>query len=100
VIGVRRRTRRTITGWPDPRSQLILWPRCCKVAGLADQPREWFLAPLLAIDEAVAGIKDGTLVNYVYEPKLASFRQRESLTGSYKPPVRRGRAAQCSSEVS
>ncbi len=34
-------------------------------------PREWFLAPLFAIDEAVARIKDGTITGYVYDPKTA-----------------------------
>lgn len=34
-------------------------------------PREWFLVPLFAIDEAVQRIKDGTITGYVYDPKLA-----------------------------
>lgn len=46
--------------------------------GLPIKPREWFLVPLFAVDEAVARIKDGTLVNYVYDPKLASFKLRDS----------------------
>lgn len=34
-------------------------------------PREWFLAPLFAIDEAVARIKDGTITDFVYDPATA-----------------------------
>jgi hypothetical protein len=36
-------------------------------------PREWFLVPLFAIDEAVERIKDGTISNFKYEPKSASL---------------------------
>ena len=32
-------------------------------------PREWFLVPLFAVDEAVERIKDGTITNYIYDPK-------------------------------
>lgn len=35
------------------------------------QPQEWFLVPLFVVDEAVARIKDGTITNYVYDPKAA-----------------------------
>lgn len=35
------------------------------------QPQEWFLVPLFVIDEAVERIKDGTITNYVYDPKAA-----------------------------
>jgi hypothetical protein len=35
------------------------------------QPDEWFLVPLFAIDEAVERIKDGTITDYVYDPKAA-----------------------------
>jgi len=34
-------------------------------------PREWFLVPLFAIDEAVAKIKDGTITDYIYDPASA-----------------------------
>jgi hypothetical protein len=34
-------------------------------------PREWFLVPLFAIDEAVQRIKDGTITGYIYDPKSA-----------------------------
>lgn len=35
------------------------------------QPQEWFLVPVFVIDEAVERIKDGTITNYVYDPKGA-----------------------------
>ena len=35
------------------------------------QPHEWFLVPLFIVDEAVERIKDGTITNYVYDPKGA-----------------------------
>jgi hypothetical protein len=37
------------------------------------QPEEWFLVPLFVIDEAVKRIKDGTITQYVYDPKAASL---------------------------
>ena len=36
-------------------------------------PREWYLVPLYAIDDAVNKIKDGTISHYVYDPKTASL---------------------------
>jgi hypothetical protein len=36
-------------------------------------PREWFLVPLQAIDEAVDKIKDGTIASYAYDPKKAQL---------------------------
>lgn len=35
------------------------------------QPQEWFLVPLFVVDEAVERIKDGTITNYIYDPKAA-----------------------------
>ncbi len=35
------------------------------------KPREWFCVPRFVIDEAVERIKDGTIINYVYDPKGA-----------------------------
>jgi hypothetical protein len=35
------------------------------------QPEEWFLVPLFAIDEAVERIRDGSITDYVYDPKKA-----------------------------
>ncbi len=36
-------------------------------------PKEWFLAPLFAVDEAVSRIRDGTITGYVYDPKTAKL---------------------------
>ena len=41
-------------------------------------PREWFLVPLFAVDEAVNRIKDGTITGYVYDPKRAQLVERGS----------------------
>lgn len=34
-------------------------------------PREWFLVPLFAIDEAVERIRDGSVVDFLYDPAQA-----------------------------
>ena len=34
-------------------------------------PREWFLVPVFVIDQAVERIKDGTITEYIYDPKTA-----------------------------
>ena len=34
--------------------------------GLPIAPREWFLVPLFAVDEAVERIKNGTITEYIY----------------------------------
>jgi hypothetical protein len=39
--------------------------------GTPVRPREWFLVPLFAIDEAVERIKDGAITGYVYDPVVA-----------------------------
>lgn len=39
------------------------------------QPREWFLAPLPAIDDAVQRVRDGSLVGYEYDPAAAALRR-------------------------
>jgi len=39
------------------------------------QPQEWFLVPLFVVDEAVERIKDGTITNYVYDPKAARLER-------------------------
>jgi hypothetical protein len=36
-------------------------------------PREWFLVPLFVIDEVVEKIKDGSIVNYGYDPKAGKL---------------------------
>ena len=38
-------------------------------------PREWFLVPLYAIDDAVEKIRDGTISNHRYDPREAKLRQ-------------------------
>ena len=40
-------------------------------------PREWFLVPLFVVDEAIQRIKDGTISDYRYDPKTASFLRAE-----------------------
>lgn len=37
------------------------------------KPREWFLVPLPVIDEAVNRIRDGSITQYVYDPKQAAL---------------------------
>jgi T5orf172 domain len=39
------------------------------------QPQEWFLVPLFVVDEAVDRIRDGTITNYLYDPKAARLVQ-------------------------
>lgn len=39
--------------------------------GTMIRPREWFLVPLNAIDEAVERIRDGSITNYRYDPSQA-----------------------------
>ncbi|MGA7832387.1 MAG: GIY-YIG nuclease family protein [Terracidiphilus sp.] len=41
--------------------------------GTPVRPREWFLVPLYAIDEAVERIKDGSITGYVYDPVVAQL---------------------------
>lgn len=36
-------------------------------------PREWFLAPLFVIDQAVEKIRDGSITGFVYDPKTAAL---------------------------
>lgn len=37
------------------------------------KPREWFLVPLHVIDEAVQRIRDGSITDVVYDPKMAQL---------------------------
>ena len=37
------------------------------------KPREWFLVPLSAVDEAVGRIRDGSIAGMVYDPKTAAL---------------------------
>jgi hypothetical protein len=43
------------------------------------KPREWRLAPLPVIDEVVARIQDGSIVDYEYNPASASLRVRAAI---------------------
>lgn len=40
------------------------------------KPREWFLVPLQAIDQAVQRIRDGSITDVVYDPATASWLVR------------------------
>jgi hypothetical protein len=40
------------------------------------RPREWFLVPLPAIDEAVQRIRDGSITSVVYDPKSARLIEK------------------------
>ena len=39
--------------------------------GFQVEPREWFLAPLAVIEEAIGRVKDGTIENFRYDPESA-----------------------------
>lgn len=41
-------------------------------------PREWFLVPFAAIDEAVERIKDGTIKRFTYDPQQAQLVERKA----------------------
>uniref|UniRef100_E6QHA5 Bacteriophage T5 Orf172 DNA-binding domain-containing protein n=1 Tax=mine drainage metagenome TaxID=410659 RepID=E6QHA5_9ZZZZ len=43
------------------------------------QPREWFLVPEFVVGEAVERIKDGTITEYVYDPKAARLVHTENV---------------------
>jgi hypothetical protein len=43
------------------------------------QPEEWFLVPLFVIDEAVTRIKDGSITDYVYDPKTAKLVKAQGI---------------------
>lgn len=38
-------------------------------------PREWFLVPVFVVDDAVERIKDGSITDYVYDPKSATLKK-------------------------
>lgn len=40
-------------------------------------PREWFMVPLFIIDEVVGRIRDGSIVDYIYDPKNAALVLRK-----------------------
>jgi hypothetical protein len=41
--------------------------------GIPVQPREWFLVPLGVIEAAIEKIKEGTIDQFRYDPKIASL---------------------------
>lgn len=41
------------------------------------KPREWFLVPLQVIDEAVEKIRDGSITEFHYDPKLARLTRNQ-----------------------
>ncbi len=41
--------------------------------GIPIVPREWFLVPIFAIDEAIERIRDGSISEYVYDAQLAKL---------------------------
>jgi hypothetical protein len=38
-------------------------------------PREWFLVPLCAVDEAIGRIREGTITGCIYDSKTATLTQ-------------------------
>lgn len=44
--------------------------------GILVQPREWFLVPLEAIEAAIEKIKEGTIDQFRYDPKIASLTRK------------------------
>jgi len=46
--------------------------------GTPIKPREWFLVPLFVIGEAVERIRDGTITEYVYDPRVARLVKAKS----------------------
>src|SRR3546814_5648833 len=44
-------------------------------------PREWFLVPRFIVDDAVTRIKDGTITDFVYDPKTATIQKTSADNG-------------------
>ena len=42
------------------------------------RPCEWFLVPLFVVNEAVERIKNRTITQYVYDPKMARLMKAHS----------------------
>jgi hypothetical protein len=42
------------------------------------KPREWFLVPLPVIDQAVEKIRDGSIVDFQYDPSTASLMKAKA----------------------
>jgi hypothetical protein len=43
-------------------------------------PREWFLVPLFAVDEAIERIRDGTITGCIYDPKCLTTNRKSCIT--------------------
>jgi len=41
------------------------------------RPQEWFLVPLNVVDETIQRIREGTIINYAYDPETASLKSTE-----------------------
>ena len=46
--------------------------------GVEHQPREWFIVPLGIVEQIIARIMDGSIVDYVYNPKLQCLEKQEA----------------------
>ena len=46
------------------------------------RPREWFLVPLSVIDQVVDKIRDGSIVEFEYDPTTASLKRSDADQGS------------------
>ena len=42
-------------------------------------PKEWFLVPLFAVDEAVERMKDGSITDYTYDPLTAKLAHADAV---------------------
>lgn len=47
-------------------------------------PREWFLVPVFIVNEAVERIKDGSITQFIYDPKVAGLVRVEQGTNGLK----------------
>jgi len=41
-------------------------------------PREWFLVPVFVVNEVVERIKDGTITQYIYDPRTATLVEADA----------------------
>lgn len=55
-------------------------------------PREWFLVPVFAVNEAIERIKDGTITEYIYDPQTARLVPAKSRSGGERQALRGARA--------
>jgi len=47
--------------------------------GAKVEPREWFLVPLAVVEQAIEILKQGTILNYRYDPETATLQRLEKL---------------------